>query len=166
MLARPPHVIVRIMRKDPKIEMLRRVPALAAYSDAQLGDLARLVDELLVESGHVLTLEGASGREAFLIVDGEATVTIAGELIAVVGPGQFVGEMSLLEHEPCTATVTAVTPMRVLVMDPRSFGTLLSDASMATRMARALASRLRQQQAVPTSVSGAASTAAAAAPGT
>ena len=151
------------MRKDPKIEMLRRVPALAAYSDAQLAELGRLVDELFVESGHVLTREGQSGREAFLIVDGEATVTIGGELVAVVGPGQFVGEMSLLEHAPCTATVTAVTPMHVLVMDPRSFGTLLSDASMATRMARALATRLRQQE---TSVTGAATTsAAAAAPG-
>lgn len=134
------------MRKDPKIEMLRRVPALAAYSDAQLASMAALVDELLLESGHVLTREGQSGREAFLIVDGEATVTIAGELVAVVGPGQFVGEIALLDHQPCTATVTAITPMRVLVMDPRSFSTLLSDASMATRMARALASRLRAQE--------------------
>jgi CRP-like cAMP-binding protein len=144
------------MRKDPKIEMLRRVPALAAYSDAQLADLAALVDELAIESGHVLTREGTTGREAFLIVDGEATVTIGGELVATVGPGQFVGEMSLLEREPCTATVTAIAPMRVLVMDPRSFGTMLSDASMATRMARTLASRLRAQEspaATPTPAS-------------
>jgi CRP/FNR family cyclic AMP-dependent transcriptional regulator len=143
-------VNVASMRKDPKIEMLRRVPALAAYSDAQLGDLAALVDELSIESGHVLTREGRAGREAFLIVEGEATVTIAGELVAKVGSGQFVGEMSLLEHQPCTATVTAVTPMRVLVMDPRSFGTMLSDASMATRMARSLATRLREQESPAT----------------
>lgn len=143
-------VIVPGMRKDPKIEMLRRVPALAAYSDAQLADLAALVDELALESGHVLTREGTTGREAFLIVDGEATVTIAGELVATVGPGQFVGEMSLLEHQPCTATVTAVSPMHVLVMDPRSFGTVLSDASMATRMARTLATRLRAQESPAT----------------
>lgn len=137
------------MRKDPKIDLLRRVPALAAHADSQLADLAALVDELLLDSGHVLTQEGSTGREAFLIVEGEATVTIAGELVATVGAGQFVGETSLVEQQPGTATVTAVTPMRVLVTDPRSFGTLLSDASMATRMARSLATRVPVQQVAP-----------------
>ena len=138
------------MRTDPKIEMLRRVPALAAYRDRQLAELARLVDEMALSTGHVLTAEGRPGAQAFLIVEGEALVTVAGKYVATLGPGQFVGEMSLLDHEPCSATVTATTPMRVLVMDPAAFSTILEDTSMAKRIARTLSERLRAVEGAPT----------------
>ena len=138
------------MRTDPKVEMLRRVPALAGYRDRQLAELARLVDELSLATGHVLTTEGRPGAEAFLIVEGEALVTVGGRAVARLGPGQFVGEMALLDHEPCSATVTATSPMRVLVMDPAAFSRMLEDTSMARRIARTLAERLRAVEAAPT----------------
>lgn len=139
------------MRKSSsKVEMLRSIPSLAAYNDRVLAEIAPLVDEESLESGTVLTVEGQPGKQAFLIVEGEAAVSVGGELLATVGPGQFVGEMSLLDHGPCSASVTAISPMRVLVMDPRSFVTLLDNASMARRVARSLAERLRTTEGSPT----------------
>ena len=134
---------------DPKVELLRKVPGLAGYRDKYLAQVATMMDELDYEPGDLLTREGMPGGQAFLIVDGEASVTLRGEELATVGAGEFVGEMALLDHSPRSATVTAVTPMRVLVMDPGSFWNLLGQAPVARRIAIDLARRLRDLQASP-----------------
>lgn len=134
---------------DPRVEILRRVPGLAGYRDRYLARVATMMDELDYEAGETLTREGMPAGQAFLIVDGEASVTLRGEELATVGPGEFVGEMALLDHSPRSATVTAVTHMRVLVMDPGSFWSLLGDAPVARRVAIDLARRLRELQCSP-----------------
>lgn len=135
--------------KDPKIELLRRVPSLRGHADRQLAQLAPLVDEVEFGAGHVLVKEGSSGREAFLVVEGEAEVRLRGNVISRVGPGEFIGEMALLDHSPRSATVTAVTPMRVLVMDPSSFTALLNQPAIGRRLAADLAQRLRVIEGAP-----------------
>ena len=138
------------MSKNAKIEMLRRIPAFAGFRDRQLADLAKLVDEVVFEPGIVLIREGRPGSQAFLLVEGEVEVTLAGKRLAMLGRGQFVGEMALLDQSPCSATVTTTSPVKALAMDPGSFATMLDNASVARRVARTLADRLRTQEQAPT----------------
>ena len=137
-------------RQDPKIALLRRVPGLGGYADRQLAQLAPLVDEAELPAGTILMEEGRPGRQTFLIVDGQADVTLRGQYLNRLGPGDFVGEMALLDAGPRSATVTAVTPMQVLVMDPASFASLISQPSVSRRIASDLAGRLRRAEGAPT----------------
>ena len=143
------------MSKNAKIEMLRRIPAFAGFRDRQLGDLAKLVDEVVFEPGIVLIREGRPGTQAFLLVEGEVEVTLGGKKLATLGRGQFVGEMALLDQSPCSATVTTTTAVKALAMDPGSFSTMLDNASVARRVARTLADRLRTNEQAPTYASAA-----------
>ena len=107
--------------KNAKIELLKRVPLFAGCSKAELREVALSTDEIDLRNGHVLTREGRSGREFFILVEGTASVTKDGETIAELKGGDWFGEIALLTHRPRTATVTATTPVRVLVLTDRAF---------------------------------------------
>ena len=107
--------------KNAKIELLKHVPLFAGCSKAELREVALSTDEIDLRSGHVLTREGRSGREFFILVEGTASVTQNGETIAELGDGDWFGEIALLTHRPRTATVTATSPVRVLVLTDRAF---------------------------------------------
>ena len=107
--------------KNAKIELLKQVPLFAGCSKAELREVALSTDEIDLRSGHVLTREGRSGREFFILVEGTASVTQDGETIAELKGGDWFGEIALLTHRPRTATVTATTPVRVLVLTDRAF---------------------------------------------
>ncbi|HLF99045.1 MAG TPA: cyclic nucleotide-binding domain-containing protein [Acidimicrobiia bacterium] len=136
-------------RTDPKIQLLRRV-GLRDETDRELAELAPLVDEVEFDVGDVLMEEGRTAFEAFIIVEGTASVSIDAHHIATLGPGEMVGEMALLDHSPRSATVTAATPMRLLAMDPRSFASLLRRPTIGWRVAAELAQRLRRAEGAPT----------------
>lgn len=136
-------------RKDPKIQMLREV-GLRDETDRELAELAPLVEEVEFGPGEVLMEEGRTAWEAFIVVEGSATVSINGHEVATLGPGEMVGEMALLDHSPRSATVTAATPMRLLAMDPRSFASLLRRPTIGWRVAAELAQRLRRAEGAPT----------------
>ena len=131
-------------RTHPVIALLRTVPGFEGLSERQLNELVTLVDEVTLGPGQVLTREGAAGREAFIVIEGQGDVFVDGEPIANVGPGEFVGEMAMLDHEPRSATVRAETPMRVLVIGPRVFSTFLAHGGVARSMATLLSRRLRR----------------------
>jgi CRP-like cAMP-binding protein len=131
-------------RSDPKIEKLRALPAMRGVSDKDLARLASLVDEAQLPAGHILTREGAPARECFMVLDGQAEVIVQGETVGAAGPGEFVGEMGLLDIRPRTATVRAVTPMTVFVIDPQHFGQVLEDKHLARTMLHNLSERLRR----------------------
>ena len=102
-------------------------------------------DELTVPTGHLLTDQGQTGREAFIIVDGSATVKRNGKKVATLGPGSVVGELSLLDHGPRTATVTADSDTTVLVIEQRHFlGVLESVPTLARKLLASLAGRVRE----------------------
>ena len=128
---------------DPKISLLRTVPAFARLPDPDLARLASCFDEAQVGAGIVLAREGGIGRELVLIVEGQATVTRAGATEGELGPGALVGESAVLGPIPHWSRVVARTPMRVLVAGPESFRTLGNDPSLLRQVATTLAARLR-----------------------
>jgi CRP-like cAMP-binding protein len=103
---------------------LKEVPFFNSLSRKELSSVAQQVDEVDVAAGEELAREGEFGHEFFVIVDGTAEVAREGARIAELGPGDFFGEMALLGDQRRMATVTASSPMRVLVMTRRSFRTL------------------------------------------
>ena len=131
------------MKTDRTVEMLRVIPSLTSRSDRELKKLAPLVDLVDIKSGQALTEQGRSDRQAFVIADGRAEVAIEGEVVASLGPGDFVGEVSMLIGGPRTATVQAATPMTVLVMGQATFGSFISNEAISPVLSKQLARRLR-----------------------
>lgn len=107
--------------KNAKIELLGRVPLFAGCSKAELREVALSSDGIDLRDGHVLTREGGPGRKFFILVEGTARVTRNGQTLSDLGPGDWFGEIALLRHTRRTATVTATSPVRVLVITDRSF---------------------------------------------
>lgn len=136
-----------------KIDLLRSVPGLTDLGRRDLARLAPLFDDVRVDAGKVLVREGQSTHELMLIVEGSAALTRAGEPSGALGPGEFLGETSILDHAEHTATATAQTPMRVLLAGRESFGSLRSDPDVLRRIALNLAGRLRSYEA-PRSTAG------------
>jgi CRP/FNR family transcriptional regulator, cyclic AMP receptor protein len=130
---------------DRKLELLRGVPLFAGLGKGELSELEALVDEVDVPAGKVLCRQGQSGEEFFVIVDGFVRVERDGRELNVLGPGQFLGEVSLVDGGPRTATATATTDGRVLVVGHREFHSLMDRyPTIETAVLRALAQRIRQ----------------------
>ena len=126
------------------LQHLAEVPLFRTLDESELTRVARLTDEVNVEAGRVLTTEGSLGREAFIIVSGEAVVTKGGIELATLTPGDCFGELALLDGGERTATVTATTPLDVLVLEQRGFSSLLEDVpSLAVKLLRTVAGRIR-----------------------
>jgi CRP-like cAMP-binding protein len=113
------------LRKDVKLELLRKVPLFSRCSKHSLEDIASIADELDLPDGRELTREGERGREFFVLVEGEVDVTKGGDHIRTLSAGDFFGEIALVSDEPRTATVTAKGPIRVLVITDRAFKALI-----------------------------------------
>lgn len=116
---------------------------MGTMSDAELTDLAALVDECAVPEGTVLLRQGAIGRSSYVIVEGWASVSVSGTPIAAVGPGDHIGEMAMLDDQPRSATVTAQSPMRLLEIGPAAMSTFLSQPEVLRAIAVGLAGRVR-----------------------
>jgi CRP/FNR family cyclic AMP-dependent transcriptional regulator len=116
-----------VLRRNEKVELIRRVPLFADCSRGELEQIAQLADEIDLSEGKELTRLGESGREFFVLLEGEADVTQDGRSINTLHAGDFFGEIALVEDTPRTATVTATTPMRVLVITGRAFKQLLDE---------------------------------------
>jgi CRP-like cAMP-binding protein len=111
---------------DTKVDALGRAPLFHDLSKNELGELAKATEDLEVGEGKVLTREGDLGREFFVIVDGDVSVTKNGEEIRTLGAGDFFGEIALVyEDARRTATVTATSPLRFFVLTRQSFRSLL-----------------------------------------
>jgi CRP/FNR family cyclic AMP-dependent transcriptional regulator len=100
---------------------LKSIPLFASLSDRERKQVAHWADEIDVAEGEHLVNLGAFAHEFFVILVGEAEVTREGQHIADLGPGDFFGEIALETDERRTATVTASTPMKLVVMFGRDF---------------------------------------------
>lgn len=110
----------------------------------ELRVVRRHLDEVAAPAGTVLTEEGAIGKEFFFIVEGRASVRRRGRKVALLGPGDYFGELALLDRKPRSATVVADTDMVLLNMTQREFWTLLEDIPpLARKLLSAMAERLR-----------------------
>jgi len=129
---------------DPKVAHLEGVALFRDCTSRELERIAAAGDEIVVPTGRVLVDQGQTGREAFVILAGTATAVRSGHTIATLGPGDIVGELSLLDHGPRTATVTCDTECRLFVLDQRHFrGVLESVPSLSVRLLAALSARIR-----------------------
>jgi CRP/FNR family cyclic AMP-dependent transcriptional regulator len=95
---------------------LKSIPLFEEVGDQELRQIAPFAQEVMVEDGKVLVREGDFSYEFMAIEEGEAEVTRGGEHVADLGPGDFFGEMGLLEKTLRNATVTAKTPMRLVTL--------------------------------------------------
>ncbi len=134
--------------RSSKIALLQKVPLLRDLSRKQLDQIARLADEIEVPAGKRLATTGERGLELFVIVEGDATVSARGGRTVRLGPGDFFGEMSLLDGEPRSATVEAASNMRLLVVGRREFWQLLTAAPpLVLKIMSALSRRVRDAEA-------------------
>jgi hypothetical protein len=99
---------------DPKVSLLRRVPALRTRREEELSSLAGRVREYTLPPGAVLIDERAADGQAYVIADGWAAVMVHGEPVSALGPGSFVGDVTQLDGGNRSATVVAKTYLRVL----------------------------------------------------
>jgi CRP/FNR family transcriptional regulator, cyclic AMP receptor protein len=131
------------LRRDAKIELLKRVPLFSGCSKSELRELAKSADELDIREGTVLTREGRPAREFFVLIDGTAQVTKAGKRIADLGAGDWFGEIALITNSPRTATVTATSPGDVLVITDRRFHSVVETMpSIALKVLATVGERL------------------------
>jgi CRP-like cAMP-binding protein len=129
---------------DTKADALGKCPFFAGLSRNELIDLAKATEDMEVAEGKALTREGESGREFFVIIDGEVSVTKDGNEIRRMGAGDFFGEIALVEDTPRTATVIAVTALRFFVLTRQSFRSLLArQPELEDKVNVALEERLR-----------------------
>jgi CRP-like cAMP-binding protein len=126
-----------------EVKRLEAVGLFASLGKQDLQRLARWTDEVSVKEGDELATEGRFAHEFFVIEDGTAEVLQSGSRIAELGPGDFFGEIGLLETERRTASVVATTPMRVIVMFQREFKQMEQEMpAVADRVRSAIRARL------------------------
>ena len=134
--------------QDDKIDRLEEVGLLAECSRRQLRAIARISEVIEVPEDTTLARAGAPGEEFFLILDGSARVEVSPRKRSRLKPGEYFGEMSLLDGGPRSASVIAETPLRLLVIKRRDFNTLLREAPELTQSLLAtLSRRLRHAEA-------------------
>jgi CRP/FNR family cyclic AMP-dependent transcriptional regulator len=132
-----------VLRRNQKVELIRHAPLFANCSKRELEEIAHLADEIDLNEGKEMTRQGSPGREFFVLLEGEADVTKDGRAINQLSAGDFFGEIALVSDSPRTATVTATTPVRALVITDRSFRRLLKDQpAIQNKVLAALAARL------------------------
>jgi CRP/FNR family cyclic AMP-dependent transcriptional regulator len=135
-------------RRDAFLDHLAQVPLFSALSRKELALVARRAEDVKVEPGRVLVSEGSTGSEFFVIIDGSADVSRRGRKVATLGPGGAFGELALLDKAPRNATVTARTPMEVVVLGQREFGGLIDEVpGFARKLLAGMARRLRDSDA-------------------
>jgi protein lysine acetyltransferase len=137
--------------QGPRMSRLQGFELFADSTDAELRKAESLLTEVTIPAGKVLVQEGRYGADFIIIAEGMAVVTTTAGLgqrvLANVGPGDFVGEISLLQRTPRSATVTAITPLTAFVCNPAEFRSLLHDVpSFADKVTRVAESRLEENR--------------------
>ena len=119
-------------------ERLKKLPLFKDLPHKQLERIALWADEIDLPAGKSLIAEGNFAHEFFVIESGTASVDHEDTHIADLGPGDFFGEMALLEHQRRSATVTTSSPMRAVVMHAREFAAMDAEMPEITGRIRAV----------------------------
>jgi CRP-like cAMP-binding protein len=130
---------------DKAIDLISSVPLFSECSKKELRAIASAAKEVTHKQGDVLAREGDKGIGFFVIAEGTARVNVGKSSRARLGPGDFFGEISLLDEGPRSATVTAETPMTLYGLTAWSFRQLVAqNPSIAQKLLRVMADRLRR----------------------
>ncbi len=134
---------------DHKIDALSRVPLFASLSRRELEFVASRADEVDTPAGKFLTTQGEPGDTFYVLLDGEARVDIDGQLRRTLEPGDFFGEISMLDRGLGTATITTTKPSRLLVMSHAQFrDAIKANDALLIKVLAAMGERLRADIAV------------------
>jgi CRP/FNR family transcriptional regulator len=125
-------------------DMLRKVPLFAGLDEKELQEIANSMRERRFSAGDTVTQEGAGGVGFFVVEEGRADVTVGGETKGSVGPGDYFGEIALINESPRTATLTARTDMLCYGMTPWDFRPLVeTNSTIAWKLLTAMAEKMR-----------------------
>src|SRR6266545_5422130 len=129
------------------VESLKRVSLFSGVRDKELGRLAKVMRESRFNEGETITTEGQSGVGFFVIEDGNATVSLRGEVVRTLGPGDHFGEIALIDEGPRSATVIATTDLRCRGMTSWEFRPFVqSHPEVAWPLLESLVGRLREAE--------------------
>lgn len=132
------------MARDEKLDLLHSIPLFARFDRHHLERLGMLTEEVDVPPGKVLIRQGEIGDDLMVLVTGKVVVERDGAKLKELGPGDFFGEIALIDHGPRTATVIAELPSRLLVVNHRDFHALMDEfPEVAATVLLCLADRLR-----------------------
>lgn len=133
------------MATDHKAELLSQVKMFSSLNKKELALVSKASDVVKVPGGTEIVKEGEIGHEFYLILSGSATVNRGGEDIAELRPGNYFGEMSLLDKGPRSATVTADTDSELVIIGQREFAGVLEEVpAVAHKLLVSMAARLRE----------------------
>ncbi len=132
---------------EPSTELLRRVPLFAEFDENDLKRLARSFKERTFDAGSTVAGEGKTGAGFFVIESGEASVSVRGDERAKLGPGDYFGEIALIDDGARSATITADSDLHCYGLTSWEFRPLVeSNASIAWKLLETMAQRLRAAQ--------------------
>ncbi len=127
---------------------LSKIWLFSTCSSRDLRTIRKALEEVSVPPGRVLCEQGTIGREFFLIVEGQAAVKRNNRKQATLGPGQYFGELALLDRRPRSASVISETDMDLLILGQRQFnGVLDAVPPLSRKLLAAMATRLRESDA-------------------
>jgi CRP-like cAMP-binding protein len=130
---------------DRRLEMLARVPLFAGSSQRQLRGILDWTKDYRYKPGSTIVREGARGQELFVLVDGKASLSRKGKTITRLVPGDFFGEMSVIDGQPRSATVVADEDVECLVLKQADFRAMVEgDPAIAWHLLETFAARLRR----------------------
>jgi CRP-like cAMP-binding protein len=131
------------VRDAERLSSLKRIPLFADLNKKELQFLAAMTSEIAVREGATLVKQGEPGQEAMIIEEGTALVKRDHVEIDTMGPGDFFGEMSLINKTPRNASVVATSDMTLLVMNAREFSSVLSEyPDVAVKILKTVVARL------------------------
>lgn len=129
------------------IRHFQAIPLFSALSKKAIRSVVQAAAEVDVPAGKVVVRQGEHGREMYVLISGTALVTQGGKKVAELVPGDFFGEMAFLSPAPRSATVTAYSDMRVMVLSPRELDVIVKrEPQIAGRLLSAMAERLRRSE--------------------
>ena len=137
------------MARDREIEAhIAEVDLFRGLSKSQVRRLAGTAKEVTHAAGRSVSTEGLGGLAIHYILEGRATVSRDGEELRTLGPGDYFGEISMIDGRPRSATVTAAEPLKVLAIPHHEFEAVLdSDPDFARQILKVLCARLREAEA-------------------
>jgi CRP/FNR family transcriptional regulator, cyclic AMP receptor protein len=132
------------MPADPKVDLLSHVKMFSSLNKKELRLISRTSEVVKAPAGTTLVTEGSIGHEFYLVLSGQATVRRNGRKVATLGPGQYFGELAILDRGPRSATVSAETDVELVVLGQREFmGVLAEVPPVAHKLLVSMAGRLR-----------------------
>jgi CRP-like cAMP-binding protein len=132
---------------EAPVELLQRVPLFADFERGELQRLARSFKERTFEAGSTVAGEGRTGAGFFVIESGEASVSVRGQERAKIGPGDYFGEIALIDEGARSATITADSELRCYGLTSWEFRPLVEgNAAIAWKLLETMAKRLRAAQ--------------------